>query len=108
MGRPKNPPKPKRPRGNQPHQVTDRNKTAIMLAKSMRMSMEEVASFLGISRDTIDRHYKNELAHGKVMCDLRAASAWMRCIDQGDMTAIKFYLINQMGFKDKTDINVKT
>ncbi len=99
---------PKRNRGNQPHVPEEGIRTAIMLAKAMRMSMEDVAVYLGISRDTIDRHYSDAIISGKVMCDLRAADAFMKGIDSGDTALIKYYFNNQMGFTEKSEVNVKT
>lgn len=101
-------PPDKRKPGNQPHVPTEANRKVIILARAMRMSLEDVAKYLGISVDTIDRHYPDEKLSGKVICDLRVAEAFMKNIEAGDSALIKYYMNNQMGFTEKSEISVKT
>ncbi len=91
--------------GRPKHEPTDINKKMVILARGVRMKVEEIAAYIGISRDTLDKYYKEELAHGKVMCDLRVADALMTGIANGDSSLIKYYMNNQMGWADKVNVD---
>lgn len=89
------------------HEPTDLSRRCVMIARAMRIKADVIAQHLGISRDTLDRHYRAEIDKGKIMVDMLCGQALVTNIEKGDMTAIKFYMINQMGFKEKSEIDVK-
>lgn len=96
----KKPKKPKKPHGRPPHEPTQLNRDIITMARGMGMIMTEVEDYIGISTETINKHYQHELAHGKVICDLRVSNAFMKGITACDASLIKFYMTNKMGFVD--------
>lgn len=72
------------------------------------MTQEDISRALGFSPETLVKYYAAEIAGGKAMNDLIVADAMMKNIKAGDTALIKFYMMNQLGWKDKIDIESKT
>lgn len=108
MARKPKPPKEPAKMGRPPHIPTEGNKKAIILARAGRMNMDDVAKFLGISVETINKYYSEAVISGKVMLHLKVMDAFVKNIEKGDTALIKFFMVSEMGFKDKSEINVTT
>lgn len=72
------------------------------------MSHDDVAAAIGVCHVTLRKHYEQEITCGKAMTDLIVADALMKLIKAGDFQAIKLYMLNQMGFRDKIDVTAST
>ena len=77
-------------------------------AAARTMTQEDIGRALGFSHETLVKYYSAELAAGKAMTDMIAIDAMMKNIKAGDTALIKFYMSNQLGWKDKVDIESKT
>lgn len=98
---------PRRP-GQQPHVPNDVFRRLVTLGVAGRMTQEEISRALGFSPETLVKYYSDDLAGGKAMNDLIAIDAMMQAIKKGDTALIKYYMSNQLGWKDKIDIESKT
>ena len=92
--------------GRPTHVPTEQNKRIVVIAKATRINMEDIAAMIGISTETLNKHYAHELAVGKSMCDLKCADALMRGIVKGDAALIKYYMNNQMKWSDKAAVDI--
>lgn len=54
-------------KGNVPHVVTDENRVKIERMAGLQISQAEIAMVMGISADTIQRHYAVEFERGKAL-----------------------------------------
>lgn len=74
----------------------------ICLAGIMGSSQLKIAEYMGISRDTLVKHYKEQLEHGKMIAELEVASALFRnAVVKNDTIAQIFYLKARAGWKDQ-------
>lgn len=71
------------------------------------MTHEEIAAVLKIDDETLVKHYAHEISCGKAMVDMFVADAFMKGVANGDTALIKYYMNNQMGFKEKADVTVE-
>lgn len=94
------------PRGQKPHVPTEATKRIVTVARGCRMKMADIAALLGISHDTLTKYYQEEVRNGKTMCDLRVADALFKTIAKGDASLIKYYMNNQMGFDEKSTVDL--
>lgn len=93
-------------KGRPAHVATEQNKRVVVISKAMRLNMEDIALILGITTETLNKHYSHELAVGKSMCDLKASDALMRGIAKGDPALIKYYMNNQLKWSDRAAVDV--
>lgn len=98
---------PRRP-GQQPHVPDDVFRRLVTQCVAARMTQEEIARALGFSPETLVKYYQVEIAGGKAMNDMIVADAMMKNIKAGDTALIKFYMMNQLGWKEKIDVESKT
>lgn len=75
---------------------------------------EQIAQCLGISVDTLTRHYPNELSSEAALANARVANTLYQKALRGDVTAMIFYLKSRAGWREKSPydaenpIHVKT
>ena len=95
-------------RGQPPHEPNDVTRRIVTQGIACRMSQEDVAAAIGVCHVTLRKHYEAEITGGKAMTDLIVADALIKLIKAGDFQAIKLYMLNQMGFRDKIDVTAAT
>lgn len=100
-------PEEPKPNGRPPHVPDPVSRRMVTLGKGCRMNMEDIAAAINVSTETLNKHYKDELAGGKAMTDMFVADAMMKGIAKGDSALIRFYMTNQMGFKEKQDVQIE-
>lgn len=83
------------------HTVTDEIKAKIRALVAFGHTQEQVAKYLGISVDTLDKYYRHELDTAKVDAVLLVANRLFRkAVDEGDSTCLIFFLKTQGGWKE--------
>jgi len=55
-----------KPDGRQPHEPTPAQRKIVMVFRAVGMPLPEIAHQLGMSVNTMTKHYAEELAHGHV------------------------------------------
>ena len=79
--------------GTLAHKVTDVNKIKVSSLKSFGHKHEEIARFLQISVDTLERHYREELDNALIVANSEVASIlYKKAVKDEDLTAIIFWL----------------
>lgn len=75
-----------------PYKVTDAAKAKVIALKSFGVPQAEIALYLGISHDTLERHYRRELDKAQVDANEVIAGSLYNNAKGGDTTAQIFWL----------------
>jgi hypothetical protein len=96
--------KPKGRIGNPPHVRTAQN--AIRIEAMVAAGAEQwfIAEELGLSEDTLQRHYRPELDHGKKRVDWKVGGSIAQKALAGDPDFQKFYAARRAGWKTTTAV----
>lgn len=90
------------------HTPTDELRKRVRHYRGCALTVEQIASILGVCRDTINRHYKKEIDEG--LNETLAAVASKGIIQQalkGNVTAAIFYLKTQGRWRERhEDVNL--
>lgn len=89
--------------GNPPHIATEQNRETVRLYAKV-MSQEMIASAIGVSVDTLQRHYRAELDAGKREAIAAVGGKLLAKAMAGNLTAMIFYLRTQGGWSAKHEI----
>ena len=68
-------------------------------------SADVIAGQLGISRDTLDRHFKTELSLGRFQAVAKVGTKLLEKALQGNMTAMIFYLKTQGKWSQRLELS---
>lgn len=66
-------PKEKRPRGRPPHVPTDRDRRQVEIMTGLGLTQEQIGKILGVSEDTLQRHYADEIESGVAKANAKVA-----------------------------------
>lgn len=83
--------------GNPPHVPTDANREKVRTYAKV-MSQEMIANALGVSTDTLQRHYRKEFNEGKREAVASVGAKLLSKALAGNLTAMIFYLRTQGGW----------
>jgi hypothetical protein len=76
-----------------PHVPTDKTKGEVAALTSFGNTQEEIASYMGISVDTLARHYRDELDNSVVRANAKVANKlYRKAIEGDDIKAQIFWL----------------
>ena len=81
-----------RKRGRPQHRPTVKTREKVATAAGGGMAHEDIALALGISRDTLEKHYARELSVGAAEKRLEVMQALRAAAKKGRVAAIKAYL----------------
>jgi hypothetical protein len=85
----------KRPRGRPEHQVTAATRRQVSIAAGGGMRHEDIAIALGISRETLRKHYITELTVVASLRRLEVLQSLHIAAKKGSTSAAKAYLANE-------------
>jgi len=89
-----------------PHEPSEKSRAEVSALVSFGNNQEEIASYLGISQDTLVKHYRDELDNSVVRANAKvAAKLFRKAIDGDDIKAQIFWLKTRARWrtKDKDD-----
>lgn len=87
--------------------VTEESKTKVTTLKSFGVTNEEISTYLGISSDTLVRHYNTELKDAIIEANHKvAAKLFKKATQDEDMTAIIFWLKTRARWRTEDNINL--
>lgn len=79
--------------GQKPHEVTQEKKKKVAELVSFGIRRSTIAYILGISEDTLERKYREELDHGTDMCVSEVAKTlFEKAVFDKDVTSMIFFL----------------
>lgn len=81
--------------GNPPYVPTDFERAAVARWTKAGMTADKIATQLGISRATVDRHFKKELAKARFEVEAAIGASLIAKALKGNLTAQIFYLRTQ-------------
>ena len=75
---------------------------------AMHCTVEEIAAFFDVSRDTIDRNYAENIAKGKQMGKMKLRDMQLQAAQKGNVAMLIFLGKQYLGQSDKVDQEIKT
>lgn len=93
---------------NKLHVPTEKNKAEVAALTSFGIKQEEIALYLGISVDTLDRRYRHELDTSITRANAKvAAKLYKKCIEDEDLTAIIFWLKTRARWRTTDELSLE-
>jgi hypothetical protein len=87
-----------------PHEPTDKTRGEVSALVSFGNTQQEIADHLGISIDTLDRKYRDELDNSIIRANAKVASRLFRKATEGDdLGAMIFWLKTRAKWREKDD-----
>jgi hypothetical protein len=87
--------------GNPPFEATDEHRVTVRAMVAGGSQQWVIAHYLGISEDTLRRHFKLELEHGKLLVDGKVGGSIAQKALAGDAEMEKFYMRTRGGWSEK-------
>lgn len=78
--------------GRPPHAPNEQERALVVLMSGMGANEAAIGAVIGVSRNTLRKHYSDELANGKAKMDAHVFKALYRGIEKGKTDLIKLYL----------------
>jgi hypothetical protein len=100
--------KPKRPgtkRGPVPHQPTEATRQTVSLHATVGTRQEVIAEILGISVDSLQRHYRSELDTSREKANAAVGGALYKKAMSGDTVSMIFWLKTRARWRETVDIS---
>ena len=87
-----------------PHEPTEKTRAEVAALVSFGNTQEEIAGYIGISIDTLERHYRDELDNSVVRANAKvAAKLFRKAIDGDDIKAQIFWLKTRARWREKDE-----
>jgi predicted transcriptional regulator len=68
--------------------------------------IEEIADFLGMNKNTLQKHYKKELVHGRTEVKTEVVGHALSLIRAGDSAMTRFWLERNCGMTEKKEVKL--
>ncbi len=92
---------------NPAHKVTEQTKDKVISLRSCGVTNEEIAKKLGISSDTLTRHYRYELDIAQIDANEAIARSLYNKALAGDVTAMIFWLKTRARWRSEDHKNLQ-
>ncbi len=90
--------------GRPPHTPTEQDRFLVAELSKFGVKRESIAKRLRICPNTLNKHYEHELEDGLTDAIQQAGNKlWSKAVDEGDLTALIFYLKTRGGWSEKRD-----
>lgn len=87
------------------HVPTDNQRSQVSALVSFGNTQEEIATYLRISIDTLQRRYQKELASGLIEANAKIASTLFKAAEGGDVKAMMFWLKTRARWRTTDPVN---
>lgn len=89
-----------------PHEPTDKTRAEVSALKSFGHTHNEIATYLGISDDTMVKYYKRELDTACIRANSVVANKlYKKATEQEDLSAMIFWLKTRARWRETKDEN---
>src|SRR5215470_11551250 len=96
-----------RRRGPPPFQPTDDQRRMVERAVGLGITQERIAALLGISKVTLEKHFREELERGMVSVEYKVGNSLVDQALKGNVNACALYLSHRAGWKETKVIENK-
>jgi hypothetical protein len=76
-------------------------------AVGLGFTQEKIAALLGITKPTLEKHFREELDRGRALIDYQVGSSLVDQALKGNVNAQTFYLSRRVGWKETTVVENK-
>jgi len=91
------------------HKPTEASRAEVMALAGYGVRQDEIALYIGVTEPTLRKYYKQELKLGKVKANAAVARALYKAgVEDGNITALIFWMKAQAGWSEKARIEVST
>lgn len=90
-----------------PFEVTPKNRRQVKMAASIGFTQLMIADLLGVSEDTIHRHFQEELRAAALEANAKVGNRLLRSALEGNEKSMIFWAKARMGWSDRTIIEHK-
>ena len=88
------------------HEVTPELQAKVKAMSAFGITQPQMCAYLGISEDTLQRHYRHELDTAQVDANVKVANRLFRkATEDGDTSSMIFWLKTRAGWKEQKDEN---
>ena len=87
-------------RGRKSHRPSERDKEFVRMLAAMNVSQDDIATKMGISDDTLRKHYKSELEDGRIDANASIGQTLFQQAKNGNTSAAIFWLKTRAGWKE--------
>ena len=94
----------KHPGGRPRWEPTAVDRAKVEVGAAMGWTVDQIAAAIGVSRDTIERHCRDELDAGAQAANLKVGGALFAKAMKGDVTAIIWWEKTRSGMKDASRV----
>ena len=91
--------------GPKPHQPTDATRQTVSLHATVGTRQEVIAEILGISVDSLQRHYRSELDTSREKANANVGGALYKKAMSGDTASMIFWLKTRARWRETVDIS---
>lgn len=92
-----------KPNGRPPHEPTTQLRTRVTLYVMSGTPQDTIAELIGVSADTLRKHYRAELDFGMIEANSKVVGKLYGKAMAGDTAALIFWTKTRMGWKETTD-----
>jgi hypothetical protein len=92
-------------RGRPPHQPTEATRQTVSLHATVGTRQEVIAEILGISVDSLQRHYRSELDTSREKANASVGGALFKKAMAGDTASMIFWLKTRAKWRETVDIS---
>src|SRR5262245_6335567 len=96
-----------RRRGSPPFQPTDDQRRMVERAVGLGFTQERIAALLGITKPTLEKHFREELDRGGAVVEYQVGSSLVDQALKGNVNAQALYLSRRAGWKETQIIENK-
>src|SRR5215831_12559922 len=96
-----------RRRGPPPFQPTDDQRRMVERAVGLGFTQERIAALLGITKPTLEKHFREELDRGGAVVEYQVGSSLVDQALKGNVNAQALYLSRRAGWKETQVVETK-
>src|SRR5262249_7021693 len=98
---------PRRPVGKPLYQPDDKQRQMVERAVGLGITQDRIAHMLGISKVTLEKHFRTELDRGSVSVEFQVGNSLVDQALKGNVNACALYLSHRAGWKETKVIENK-